>query len=245
MSFPSKSYIFPYIGRKQVANDTWSFFFDTRQSSYKFLPGQYNNVTLNTPYGSGKVSNSFTIASSPLTTRKIALTTKEGKSEFKRVLFALTPGSPVSFFGPLGGFILRDTKKSQVVFLSGGLGITPFYAMTSYAHTKRLPISMTILAAFSKKTDILYQKEFERFARESKMIRVVYTITSERKIPFWEGEKGRISPEMIRKHVPDVENVVYYLAGPVKMVSQTEEILLGLGISPEQIYLEQFIGYSQ
>jgi len=48
---------------------------------------------------------------------------------------------------------------------------------------------------------------------------------------------------MIRKEIPDWDSRVFYLSGPVSMVSAMEELVLGLNVPKTQIKKEIFPRY--
>lgn len=244
MILPREFYL-PFIERKQIAKDTYSFFFRTEEIDFEFLPGQYNRITL--PLESierKEVSQFFTIASSPLEKKHIIVTTKMGRSDFKKLLFNLRPGEQVKFFGPTGGFYLRDEELFEHVFIAGGIGITPFYSMIKYIVEKKLQIPVTLFVSFTLPEEMIYYDELLSIAKTNKHITVIYTITNgEQSKEKWDGEKGRISEELIKRYIKDISKPTYYIVGSPAMVINTEELLEQMGIASQKIKIEQFTGY--
>ena len=70
----------------------------------------------------------FTISSSP-TENFIMLSTRIRDSPYKKRLSALEVGAKVKVMGPQGHFILHEDYSKPAVFLSGGIGVTPFRSM--------------------------------------------------------------------------------------------------------------------
>ena len=74
--------------------------------------------------------------------------------------------------------------------------------------------------------------------------KLICTVTKPEKARTpWHGETGRISIDMLSKWIPDLSGPVYYIAGPPGMVTSTREMLIGSGISEEDIRAEEFSGY--
>ncbi len=62
-------------------------------------------------------------------------------------------------------------------------------------------------------------------------------------IETWEGETGYITKDMVEKYVPNEGDPIYYMAGPQGMVKAMNEMLLGAGVSKDDIRFEEFSGY--
>ncbi|HYK08622.1 MAG TPA: FAD-dependent oxidoreductase [Candidatus Eisenbacteria bacterium] len=221
-----------FLGKEKIAKDTWRFLFQ-KDANFMYQAGQYVSVFL------GEDTRDFTIASSPLEKDKFFLVTKNGKSAFKKNLFALSAGSKVAMKSPTGGFILREENTTPLVFLSGGIGITAFHSMITYAHAKGLTFPITLIASFSKREYMIFQEELEKIDAENPLIKIIYTLSQDN----WESEKGRISDAHIKKYVRDMHNKIYMITGGEKMVENTEELLLSMGIDSSKIRIDIFTGY--
>ena len=253
MVITPKEFFLPFIKKEKVAKDTYSFYFDrvSAHSGWTFLPGQYIRMTLDVknPDNRGN-SRFFTIASSPLEKQHIMITTKiiqspvpdgAGKSSFKKRLMILKPQELVRFFGPMGGFLLDEKEKEKRVFLAGGIGITPFHSMITYADKKHLSIPITLIVSFSSVEDLVFYEELANIARENPYIKIIYTITHPD--VRWRGETGRISEGLIKKYVSNIFEPQYLIVGPPAMVATMEEIVLKMGVPNERIFIENFTGY--
>ena len=60
---------------------------------------------------------------------------------FKRVLKNLPSGSEIKIAGPDGSFYLPQKSLQPIVFLIGGIGITPVFSMLKTPLTKNSPIN--------------------------------------------------------------------------------------------------------
>ena len=93
------------------------------------------------------------------------------------------------------------------------------------------------------KKEIVYKNIFDD-AEKKLGIKTIYTLTDLENIPKnWNGEKGRVNGEMIRKNVPDYKEALYYLSGPYSLVVGFEELLYKMGIKSKNIKKDFFPGY--
>jgi ferredoxin-NADP reductase len=233
-----------FIRKEQVAEKTFSFFFDRGGADFDRLPGQYIRMIL--PHESPDTrgtSRFFTVASSP-TKDEIMITTKVIESTFKKTLASLVPDQEVNFFGPLGSFVLDEKDVKPKVFLAGGIGITPFHSMLTYASEKSITTPLALFVSFSKTEEMIFYTELTEIAKSHPNIKVIYTITRpEESKESWTGETGRISMELVKKHV-SIKDVTFFVTGPGAMVDGTIAMLKEAGISEEeQIRKEVFPGY--
>lgn len=232
----------PFIKKDKVAKDTYSFYFSRAQLDFDFLPGQYIDMILpikNPDYRGSE--RSFTISSSPSDKNHIIITTKIIKSSFKKTLINLKSSQLVEFNGPWGGFVFKEEETFPRVFLAGGIGITPFHSTIAYAHSKNLSIPITLFVSFSGWEDAVFYKELSDVSKENPNIKIIYTITHPD--DQWKGETGRISEALIKKYVSDISKPLYYIVGSPDMVAAMEEIVLGMGVPNERIFIENFTGY--
>lgn len=234
----------PFLGKTQIARNTWLFRFE-KPKDFVFLSGQYLSWKLPDvvvdPFGSSRY---FTISSSAFEDSMLAIATEKGESIYKKKLFSLRKGEEILISQPMGGFYLRATDKKPQVFLSGDIGITPFYAMVTDAVKKKMQLPITLIAQFSTKEDICFYDELIASSIKQPSIRIVYTLTHPQKSKqLWQGEKGSISEALIRKYIQDPTEVIFSIVGSPRMIEQTQELLLSMKVPLEHIKLEQFSGY--
>jgi ferredoxin-NADP reductase len=267
----ARQFKLPLTKKIKESTNIWSFYFDRTKliEKYNFLPGQYNRITLPMELSDGKGNNrQFTISSSPTDKNYLTITTKieEKKTDFKSELLNFAIGQEVEFFGPLGGFFLIEKDKSPRVFLAGGVGITPFHSMIKYISDKNLNIKVTLIASFSKIEEIVFYNELKKIASQDPNIKIIYTITNQDKShhdkiakanssKIFNGyrvhsaaqnnifETGRISEELIIKHLVDLKLSEFMIVGPPNMVDNTFDLLQKMKIKEDKIKVEQFTGY--
>ena len=196
----------------------------------------------------------FTISSSP-TENFIMLSTRIRDSPYKKRLSTLEQGSRVKVRGPEGQFVLHENYSKPAVFLSGGIGVTPFRSMIKYATDKLLPLKITMFDSNRNRDNILFKKEFDEWANKNKNLKIIYTISEDEQqqqhpssssANDWRGEYGRIDKAMILKYLDGymLSNSIFYICGPPSMIKAMQSLLQdNLEIPKERIKVEEFTGY--
>ena len=208
----------------------------------------------------------FSLNSSP-TEDALIISTRIRDTPYKQRLSTLQEGEQVKVSKPQGNFVLHDDYSKHAIFLSGGIGVTPFRSMIKYATDKQLPIKITMFDSNRNQRNILYKDEFDKWAAQNQNLKIVYTITEEEKgreqeqhrmadtastsatetKGNWNGERGRIDRTMIERHLSkeEISNAIFYICGPTGMINALEEDLLQkqLQIPEGRIKVEEFTGY--
>jgi ferredoxin-NADP reductase/nitrite reductase/ring-hydroxylating ferredoxin subunit len=198
----------------------------------------------------------FTISSSP-TENFIMFSTRIRDSPYKKRLSNLEEGAKVKVRGPEGQFVLHQDYSKSAVFLSGGIGVTPFRTMIKYATDKQLPVKIAMFDSNRNVSNILFKKEFDDWANMNENLKIIYTISQEEEEDRhekssstakndWKGEYGRIDKAMILKYVDinELNNSIFYICGPPSMLKAMQALLQEeLEIPKERIKVEEFTGY--
>lgn len=220
----------------QISSDIVDFVFKPAKK-VAFIPGQYMEWTLAHPHTDSRGNRRyFTIASSP-TEETIRLGVKfyEKGSSYKKALYNLNQQMSIVGAQLSGEFILPKNGNQKLVFIAGGIGITPYRSFLKYlVDTKE---QRDIVMFYSNKTadEIAYKDVFDAAEKELG-IRTVYTLTDTVNLPQgWSGKLGRITSGMIAEEVPDYSERLFYLSGPHAMVTGYEEVLKSMGLKSKQI----------
>lgn len=228
----------------KAGSDTIDFLFTPNQK-FAFTPGQYMEWTLphrNTDSRGNR--RYFTIASSP-TEESIRLGVKfyANGSSFKKAMISMNTQTPIVGTQLSGDFTLPKNPKQKLVFIAGGIGITPFRSIIKYLIDTRQIRLITILYSNKTVDEIVYYDILNQ-AQQQLGIRTVYTLTDKTKIPpNWQGRAGRIDATMIGQEVQDFMERNFYLSGPHAMTTAYEETLKSIGVPEKQIKTDFFPGF--
>ncbi|MBN2459750.1 FAD-dependent oxidoreductase [Candidatus Woesearchaeota archaeon] len=229
--------------KKEIAKGTLLVEFELYGTKAYFKPGQFCSVKLlNPPYTDEKGSQRiFSIVSSPNEKGSITIATRVSGSAFKRSLAELSAGSEVEISDAMGEFTLPEDKDKQVVFITGGIGITPFMSMLRYVQEQKLDYKITLIYSNRDKDSTAFFDELAMMSREMKKnFRLVMTMTDDGE---WQGEKQRIDAKFIKDYVKGIDNSIFMMAGPPGMVDEMVKTLKGMGVKEENIRTDSFAGY--
>ncbi len=227
----------------RLSKDVYEFVF-TRDRYNAFRPGQYMEWTLAHAHADSRsVRRYFTIASSP-TERDIRLGVKfyAPSSSFKKALFSMQPGDAIVASQLSGDFTLPMDTGEKLVFIAGGIGITPFRSMIRYLLDKGEKRPITILYANKTPPDAVYRDLLDR-AEQELGIRTVYAFTdADAQQPV--GSVRAIDPKVVAREVPDYKDRTFYISGPQGMVTSFKDMLIGIGVARTDIKTDYFPGFA-
>lgn len=210
-----------------------------------FEPGQYVEWTLQHDKTDIRGNRRyFTIASSP-TEEDIKLGVRVSKdgSSFKKALLNLKKDDVVSIGSLSGDFTLPQNKDEKLVFLAGGIGITPFRSIIMYLLDKGEKRDIVLIHACSDEKDFVYNDIFNK-AKSEIGLKVIHILSEkENASKGYKGLFGHITPEIIRQNVPDYKERKFYISGSSIMVDASKKTLSSLGILPAKIVTDYFSGY--
>ena len=246
-SHPGTDIVSFKLGRKDIQQDNHYL---------EYRAGQYAAMDLQTREDPEGPVRAFTIASSPTEEEFILISTRIRDTPFKRKLANLEIGASIKITAPVGSFVLpEDSNSKSVVFLSGGIGVTPFRSMIKYATDNRLPIRIVVFDSNRNEENILYRKDFDQCVRANNDLKIIYTITGEKQensssnivaTTAWKGETGFINREMLTKYMTsdELRDSIFYICGPPSMLKAMQILLQDdLRIPDERLKIEEFTGY--
>lgn len=176
----------------------------------------------------------FSLSSAP-SEHTVSITThwlgEEKASNFKKALWNLQPGDKARLRGPIGPMYLRETEKEQV-FIAGGIGITPFRAMTVQAVSDEPNMKGTLLYANRDQASVLFRGELEQLSLRLQKFQVVFVT-----------KPDQITASEIRSACDNLHDTMFYIAGPPSMIKAYKEIMKELGVKKSQIKNDPFYGY--
>ena len=232
--------------QRQETPDTMTFVFDLGGQPYSYTAGQFAFFELDklaVEDERGKRRH-FTLSSSPTEQGIVQITTKIRGSGFKETLRTASPGLELTLEDARGRFTLPDNVDLPLVYLGGGVGVTPFRSTLRYVTDENLPHKITMLYSAQTSDQIVFHREFNLLPQENPNVNIILTVTDPSKDPNWQGETGRIDADKIKKYVKDIPNALFYTCGPPPMVQAIEELLKTMGVSEDRIRVERFMGYA-
>lgn len=243
-------HLLPLVDRREIADGTMAFWFDTTGTDFSFVAGQYATFTQIDPaeIDAEGAKRDFSIASAPHELPRIMLTTRMRNTAFKRNLRNMPLGTKIKVSAAMGSFVLHKNTDKPAIFVVGGIGITPIRSIIADATHRKLPHKLVLLYSNRTVAATTFLTDFESWARENKNFFFLPTITDEQP-KDWSYEVGRITEPMLRTNLARLSSPTAhpsptaYIVGPPAFVSAMLPIAEKAGIDPDNIRTEEFAGY--
>jgi ferredoxin-NADP reductase len=136
----------------------------------------------------------------------------------------------------------RD-KHRKLVFIAGGIGITPFRSMLKYLVDTDDRRTVTLLYSERDGADLAYHDVLQD-ARRQLGAKIVYTLTDKATRPPKGMRSGQLTPQVIAEEVPDYAERLFYVSGSHPMVTAIKANLRSLGVEDHNIKIDFFPGYA-
>ena len=159
--------------------------------------------------------------------------------------FNLKPGDKVKVFGPFGEFFAKETK-AEMVFVGGGAGMAP---MRSHIFDQLLRINtdrkITFWYGARSLKEMFYVDEFDALADKYDNFEWHVALSDPLPEDDWDGDTGFIHNVLYENYLKShdaPEDCEFYMCGPPMMNKAVIDMLLDLGVEPENIALDDFGG---
>jgi ferredoxin-NADP reductase len=225
---------------ENTAENIKTFYFKP-EKPVDYIAGQFTELYLahDSPDNRG-IRRWFTLSSAP-TSPLLSITTKfstQQSSTFKQTLAKLAPGSPLKLAQPMGDFVLPKDASRPLVFVAGGIGVTPMHSMIQYLHDRNETRTIHLMYAVTKAEELAFQKLFQN-------ANIQLTTIIKDPPAGYTGESGSLSAERIISIAKPQPNALFYLSGPEPMVEAFTKDLAGSGINKHNILTDYFPGYQK
>jgi predicted ferric reductase len=161
--------------------------------------------------------------------------------DFTNLIPQLKPGTPVWVSGPFGTFTNELQETDKVLYIAGGIGITPIRSMIEARARSGVKSDAVMLYGNRTETDTALMNELQPLAAQLNM--PIHNVLSEQK--DYAGEKGYVDKEKIARLVPDVAERDVFLCGPPPMMAGVIAELKELGVPDGHIHFERFSLHSK
>ncbi|EGD57968.1 putative FAD/NAD/ferredoxin protein [Novosphingobium nitrogenifigens DSM 19370] len=227
------------IGVHAETHDISTFTFaGSEGQSFAFQPGQY--FTFEVPLDESVEQRCYSISSSPMRPRTIAVTVKRVADGRVSNWFHdhLKPGDRLRAMGPLGVFTPPADYRGKLLLLAGGSGITPMMAIArAHADACRMPDTVLIEAARTP-ADLAFADDLLAMSKGAGPFRPVLLPETVPMGQAWQGLVGRISAPLLQAAVPDLAERLVMVCGPAPFMAAAREICATLGL-PADRYMEE------
>ena len=252
LSSRSKRFIWDFADADKETHDTSTFHLKREIDDEAFnrrVPGQFAVIRY---LKSGKWSEPrpFTISSEPGTDRTSLTIKRAGK--FTSGIHSLERGTKVLCEGPYGVFYPDFKKEKKLVFIAGGVGITPFLSILRHINKAEEGCDVTVIWSVKTRADIIAENELKKLSRGLKnRIKIVIFMSRETKpesgkdseVPEDDNfvyEYGRINEKCFEEHIKDTDSSVYLCGPPQLQAVVLASLKKYPGIKPASVRRENF-----
>lgn len=231
----------PYVvrGIKQEAQGVWTLELAPQSGELPaYLPGQYQYLTL-CHDGLPREEHPFTLSSSPTQTGTFSSTIKES-GDFTNAIGNTKVGDLALVQAPFGRFsFLLFPGEDDLVFLAGGIGITPLMSMLRFLRDTRSEKNVLLLYSNTSPTDIAFRDELcDLEAGRRPRLKTCFFLSKPDQ--SWSGETGRIDQAALSRLCPDTHAKSFYLCGPPAFLDAITSLLSEKGVPLARIHFERF-----
>jgi ferredoxin-NADP reductase len=231
------------VERTRLTPTSWELSFRPRRP-VRFQPGQY--IELSIPHARADTRGMrriFSIASAPAggDIVRIGINTAEPSSSFKKELLTLQPGEIVSATSVGGDFLLPKDPSTPLLFVAGGIGITPF--MSHLEHIVAADSGHDVAVIYSASTP-------DELAYAPRLVEIgipVNVVSASAPSPLPDGwtylGRGPLTLEQVTTAISDVATRAAYVSGPPSFVSSIRYILRRA--HAKSIHTDYFTGYTK
>lgn len=194
----------------------------------KYLPSQYIFVSFLCKE-LGKELHPFTLTSIQ-EDGTLEIAPKE-IGDYTKKFHLLKAGTKVRVWGPYGSFsdeYLKD--ESEQVWISGGIGATPFLGMISHERLHKTQEKKWFFYCCRNEEEATFDKVFRKMTSGQNITLIEH----------YSDDQGYLTYDWIKEHVPDLKNKKFLICGPPPMKYKLIDCLLDEGIYLSNIVHEDF-----
>ncbi len=204
-------------------------FFFRPERPFRYVAGQFIEITL--PHASPDnrgIKRWFTLSSAP-GHELISITTRHSdpSSTFKQNLWQLEPGDAIEFSEPMGDFVLPKDTSVPLVFVAGGIGVTPFHSIVQWLIDTKQTRQIQLLHSVHTAEDLVFRDTFDQaFIDKQEVI----------------GQK--LMASKINELVDGIEGKQLFISGPEPMTEAiVDQLKNEFGLRQDQLITDYFPGY--
>ena len=207
---------------------------------FDYLPGQFHFLTFQRAPNLPVEEHPWTISSSPTEAGVLCSTIKES-GDFTASVDKTKPGDTALVHGPFGRFSYAlHPAERELVFIAGGIGITPLMSMLRHIRDTRAERTVTLLYANTNERDIVFRDELAAMEHDGVAgLKVVHLLN--KPSDEWKGEHGRLDEEKIKRFAgPELARRAFYVCAPPEFTNQTIRTLRQANVPAARIHFERF-----
>ena len=213
------------------ADHIYSFYFKPERK-IDFTAGQFIEIHIHHDKPDSRGTKRwFTISSAPEMEDLFSITTRmaeEKGSSFKKSLRSLKKGDEIKISEAMGDFVLPRNENIPLIFIAGGIGITPFHSIISHLSATNKKRNIKLYYGARDIDELIFNKELSSYLDEN-----IFPILQNAPTNY-HGKTGFLSTEEIFKNIGNRDCMIY-ISGPEPMVEKFKKEFMGLVTSSNNL----------
>lgn len=219
-----------------------------------FRPGQYLTFSIQRPGDERPLIRCYSFSDAPnrgtyrITVKRVAAPRGANVPPGAASTFLVDRvrvGDVLEARAPNGRFTLTPFATSPLVFLAGGIGITPLMSMLNGLIARGEARDVWLFYGVRSGREHVFREHLQRVARAHPRVRlqVAYSKPEPRDREGRDFQhRGRVTTELVQRVLPPSESEPYtfYVCGPSAMMRDLSEGLEGLGVPRSRVHVEAF-----
>jgi len=228
----------------KVIQETWDVrtycFMAEQPVMFFFKPGQF--VTLELEIEGEQIFRSYTISSSPSVPYSFSITVKRvpGGLVSNWLHDNLEEGAMIAVHGPVGQFNSIDFPAEKVLYLSGGVGITPVMSMARWAYDTNMDTDMIFVHSARTPADVIYHRELDTMSSRVSNFQLHLICERQASGQAWHGYRGFLDLTKLEMIAPDFLEREIFCCGPTPYMDAVRKILQEQGFDMSRYHEESF-----
>jgi ferredoxin-NADP reductase/phenylpropionate dioxygenase-like ring-hydroxylating dioxygenase large terminal subunit len=211
-------------------------------------PGQFLPIRVTIPGQAQPALRTYTLSTTPNPDHyRLSIRCGEGNALVSRFLHAnAKPGLRIEAMTPRGKFVLTPASERPVVFVSGGVGITPMIAMASHIVEEGRRTGKFRPVWFIHGTNNGRVHAFGKHIRElaaahpAMNVHVRYSRPgADDRLGTTHHGEGHVTIDVLKELLP-LNDYDFYLCGPPPFMQSLYDGLTGIGVRRERVHYESF-----
>lgn len=206
-----------------------------RPAGLSFQAGQF--MTVRVQVDGRELTRCYSISSPPEASGYLEISVRRQGVVSAALHTSVRAGGALHVMGPLGAFVYPSGDDRPLVFVAGGVGITPVASMIRHAMATEPARPITLLYSARNDREFAFRDEWLALARRRAQFRVFLASSATQEPSVY---PGRIDRELVEAAVPNVAQSVVCMCGPAPMIESVRALLEQMGVPAPQIRYELF-----
>jgi ferredoxin-NADP reductase len=231
-----------FVGKRMLTPTTWELSFRP-QRPVRFRAGQYMELTI--PHAKADVRGQrrvFSIASAPgeRDVIRFGINTAERSSSLKAALLELEPGEIVSATSVGGDFLLPREATRPLLFVAGGIGITPFMSQLEQLARAGEDRDVVVVYSASSSGELPYADRLVDLGVPVLLIAPRGPASAPHNWTYL--GRGPVTASLLSSAIPDLSSRAAFVSGAPAFVHLVRSVLRASRVRP--VKTDYFSGYT-